>query len=204
MAYNRWLSASLIPHSIDLVHHGVKGQKWGKRNGPPYPLDSSKSTGSRLKPGVNKERPSGSPQIDSGRYSRGHRAAKQSPKSAKPFAKERNYETDDWTRDGSGRESIKEFNRNADRNIATARKSALKEARRVFEAYGQNDSEFKKASTMSDNELAERIGLKYVGGHSHGTVSLTFGDRNGDFLGHLITVEFDTAKKRVVRTSVDG
>lgn len=33
----------------DIEHHGIKGQKWGVRNGPPYPLDSSKSTGSRLK-----------------------------------------------------------------------------------------------------------------------------------------------------------
>lgn len=24
-----------------LVHHGIKGQKWGKMNGPPYPLGSS-------------------------------------------------------------------------------------------------------------------------------------------------------------------
>lgn len=37
MAYNRWLA-----------HHGVKGQKWGERNGPPYPLDSSKSDGHKL------------------------------------------------------------------------------------------------------------------------------------------------------------
>ena len=22
-----------------LSHHGIKNQKWGKRNGPPYPLD---------------------------------------------------------------------------------------------------------------------------------------------------------------------
>lgn len=33
----------------DVEHHGIKGQKWGVRNGPPYPLDSSKSTGKRLK-----------------------------------------------------------------------------------------------------------------------------------------------------------
>lgn len=26
---------------IYLVHHGIDGQKWGKRNGPPYPLDSN-------------------------------------------------------------------------------------------------------------------------------------------------------------------
>lgn len=23
---------------MELQHHGVKGQKWGIRNGPPYPL----------------------------------------------------------------------------------------------------------------------------------------------------------------------
>ena len=32
MAYNRWLSQDY------LAHHGVKGQKWGEKNGPPYPL----------------------------------------------------------------------------------------------------------------------------------------------------------------------
>ena len=37
MAYNRWLA-----------HHGVKGQEWGVQNGPPYPLDSSKSDGHKL------------------------------------------------------------------------------------------------------------------------------------------------------------
>ena len=26
--------------SIYLEHHGIKGQKWGERHGPPYPLDS--------------------------------------------------------------------------------------------------------------------------------------------------------------------
>ncbi len=25
----------------ELFHHGIKGQKWGVRNGPPYPLDKS-------------------------------------------------------------------------------------------------------------------------------------------------------------------
>lgn len=34
-----------------LAHHGVQGQKWGVRNGPPYPLDSSVSTGKKLKKG---------------------------------------------------------------------------------------------------------------------------------------------------------
>lgn len=42
MSYNRWLESDY------LAHHGVKGQKWGERNGPPYPLDSSKSDGHKL------------------------------------------------------------------------------------------------------------------------------------------------------------
>ena len=29
-----------------LYHHGIKGQKWGVRNGPPYPLGSDKLAGS--------------------------------------------------------------------------------------------------------------------------------------------------------------
>ncbi len=41
---------SKLKHSdLYLAHHGVEGQKWGKRNGPPYPLDSSISTGHSLK-----------------------------------------------------------------------------------------------------------------------------------------------------------
>lgn len=45
MEYN---SGILIANS-DLQHHGILGQKWGRKNGPPYPLNSSISTGSKLK-----------------------------------------------------------------------------------------------------------------------------------------------------------
>ena len=42
MAYNRWLSPD------ELMHHQVKGAHWGVHNGPPYPLDRSKSDGHKL------------------------------------------------------------------------------------------------------------------------------------------------------------
>ena len=32
MSYNRWTESDY------LAHHGVKGQVWGHKNGPPYPL----------------------------------------------------------------------------------------------------------------------------------------------------------------------
>ena len=33
----------------ELYHHGIQGQKWGVRNGPPYPLDSSQMSGRERK-----------------------------------------------------------------------------------------------------------------------------------------------------------
>lgn len=32
-----------------LMHHGIEGQKWGVKHGPPYPLGSDVSTGNKLK-----------------------------------------------------------------------------------------------------------------------------------------------------------
>ena len=36
-----------------LEHHGILNQRWGHRNGPPYPLSREVSTGSRLKKGAS-------------------------------------------------------------------------------------------------------------------------------------------------------
>ena len=33
-----WFETKLPPNDV-LVHHGVKGQKWGVKNGPPYPIE---------------------------------------------------------------------------------------------------------------------------------------------------------------------
>lgn len=41
-----------------LAHHGVKGQKWGVRNGPPYPLKDGRSRGKAI---VDKSRVSDIP-----------------------------------------------------------------------------------------------------------------------------------------------
>ena len=33
----------IVIYKNELYHHGIEGQKWGVRNGPPYPLDRSTS-----------------------------------------------------------------------------------------------------------------------------------------------------------------
>ena len=40
--------------AYELSHHGILGQKWGKRNGPPYPLDAGDHSTSEKKAGWKK------------------------------------------------------------------------------------------------------------------------------------------------------
>lgn len=43
-------SASMtIADEDSIEHHGIQGQKWGERNGPPYPLDANKATQAKKK-----------------------------------------------------------------------------------------------------------------------------------------------------------
>jgi hypothetical protein len=48
-----------VRQELELYHHGVAGQKWGKKNGPPYPLSASAHSASEKKAGWRKSLDSG-------------------------------------------------------------------------------------------------------------------------------------------------
>ena len=43
------MNYQIIYKDTYLAHHGILGQKWGKRNGPPYPLSSNQMSSSETK-----------------------------------------------------------------------------------------------------------------------------------------------------------
>lgn len=41
-------------YSLELYHHGIRGQEWGRKNGPPYPLDAADHSAAEKKAGWRK------------------------------------------------------------------------------------------------------------------------------------------------------
>lgn len=63
-----------------LIHHGIEGQEWGKRNGPPYPLDPSKDYSAKEKKYADKLQKSANKSMNKGSRDSSYRNAHTIPK----------------------------------------------------------------------------------------------------------------------------
>lgn len=62
--------------NYELAHHGILGQKWGRQQGPPYPLDASDHSSSEKKAGWRKSLDEPESFVRSKEYKRDVKAAK--------------------------------------------------------------------------------------------------------------------------------
>ena len=162
MAYNRWI------YPDELYHHGVKGQKWGEKNGPPYPLDRSISDGSKLLPKAD-----GSPQTQTKKkYKTSEKTAYQRKK-----RQEKIESTPDYKEKHSFVAEAKRKYREYAKNQA-----AYRRFRDEFEAKSEKDwkdaTERLEKLGLSEEEANRLVDSTYSRGH--GIPGQSWGPRVGD------------------------
>ena len=160
MAYNRWI------YPDELKHHGVKGQKWGEQNGPPYPLDRSISDGTKLLPKAD-----GSPQTKK-KYKTSEKTAYQRKKRQEKIESSPDY-----------KEKHSLFAEAKRRYRAYAKnQAAYRRFRDEFEAKSEKDwkdaTERLEKLGLSEEEANRLVDSTYSRGH--GIPGQSWGPRVGD------------------------
>lgn len=157
----------VIYKNSELCHHGILGQKWGKRQGPPYPLDASDHSSAEKKAGWRKSLGATVQKLGQSNVNRAtsKARAKQAYKSGKIDKAEYKQKLKDAdaknrkeTREALGlnksqEERAAEAAKRADKNKAKAEKKAEKEKQK--NAYKNVDPNIAK------NKQSRRAALDY-------------------------------------------
>ena len=213
-----------IPEKQWIAHHGIKGQQWGVRNGPPYPLDSYRgSSGSihKKKEKIGSEnddkkswafKHNPTPQLEQleksswGDYSSKVSVPKkwgkidvEYPKTNIEFDKNATQETiDNAYKDLNS--FIDEFNKNP--KILDDIKNE------IFEEMGHrvwNDEDGLPSKKEFKDNIDSINSLGFWVDSDTGNVSASMYFNDGDmFWGHVFDVEYDLKKRRVEYISLAG
>ena len=138
-----------------LKHHGVQGQKWGERNGPPYPLDPNKATQAQRKanytPEKKTDRVIGSQRdLD--------KAAKLKTKASKYDVKAANYKAK------SAKALTKNQNQTAAKfylKSAKAEKASAKANLKAEKLIDKDKREKEKYTKLTDEQLSKNLDKAY-------------------------------------------
>lgn len=138
---------------VFLAHHGILGQKWGRKNGPPYPLDASDHSAAEIKAGWRKSLDGGGnkkPQYRSTSL-RSYMARRRNEKIDKSFEK--------WKEGSKARaEAIAVGKRRNDlkfeyeNNPSKENKASLKRAEKEYKKALRNNTLYRQGQVKSEVE----------------------------------------------------
>lgn len=212
-----------------LMHHGVKGQKWGVQNGPPYPLDAGNHSASEKKAGwrdslkskskiSNKEY---SKALDNVFESNGYDRVKFSHETGENCY-EKNLNNLGATIQVLTRSKKHSFNVNGKKYVFD--RTSLDEAEEMAKAGNAFSSNYKKYETtiknaivndlksyggipdgVSSKSLKDGLKLDFIDVVDRNHVYVTFYDEAGNIGYHFASVSFDVNKKKCGKdVSIEG
>lgn len=151
-----------------LEHHGIKGQRHGVRNGPPYPLDSRISTGKRLKKSIGSVK----------------RKKKKKEQPVKVYSDKReaiNAKDLEYISRNKGMFSTNELNEVMNRVNAETRIDKM--------VYDQ-----KKAKKITSNKIFRNVAATAISGFTYGAINFALSARSGkDYDGKDFARDFAIA-----------
>lgn len=153
-------------YSDYLAHHGILGQKWGKKNGPPYPLDASDHSASEKKAGWKKSLATGRAARAEDEVKSAHKLADRYTSSMDKKAAKRSVQADE-----KGTTSAKARAQRASEEAKTAHKLAdrytssmdTKAANRKAAAENYKDNSDTVKKLLKSGAIAAGTGLAVYG-----------------------------------------